>query len=117
MDRFIHKLHAWSDYMDWLENNPNAKGEGMVHMIDHKAIEAALAKIANHYEKSAPTVERWADALYRKFNSKEHGSILLDEINTAANLSACDLHPNTAANIVYKLMHRLGQDVTGHAGF
>lgn len=84
--------------------------------MDFKQLEFVLAMLCRHYEKTAPTVEAWADDLYRRMTCNPD-SVRLSEVMLAVDLSACDLQPNYAANKVYKLMSRLGQDTTGHAGF
>ncbi len=75
----------------------------------------------NHYEKTAPTVSRWADDLYQRIRD-EPDHVRVGEVMMLEELWGNEgepqwMHPNTAANRVYKLMSRLGQDTTGHAGY
>lgn len=91
-------------------------------MIDLKAYLQRLTEACEHYQKSAPTVEAHCDDLYRRITSSP-AKVTLAELIDVAGLW-CDsedglqwFHPNAAANVVYKLRHRLGMDTTGHAGF
>jgi hypothetical protein len=72
-----------------------------------------------HYEKSAPTVSRWADRLFVMVDEEpEHVSFL--EVLALFKVMDADgspMSPQFAANYVYKIMDKLGQDTTGHAGF
>lgn len=79
-----------------------------------KYLETAVA----HYERSAPTVSGFLDGLYIRINEKPD-AVRLSEIAAARRLLGPDgwAHPNYAANAIYHLMHRLGQDTTGQAGF
>lgn len=80
---------------------------------------AKLVALVNHFEKTAPTVAEWANALYIKIGDNPDEVRLSELVQVEAlygdgrNIEA----PNLAANRVYKLMNRLGQDTTGHAGF
>ena len=87
-------------------------------MIDLEAIQAFLVHVVAHYEKTAPTVSRWADDLYTRLSDDPY-SVRLVEVMQAQALLESDVweHPNLAANRVYKLMTALGQDTTGHAGY
>ena len=89
-------------------------------MIDFDAIQAGLEKIVSGFEKSAPTVSDWANDLYIRV-SEDFDSIRLVEIRAAEMIvkewGFYQGSPSLAANMIYKLMHRLGQDTTGHAGF
>lgn len=87
-------------------------------MFDIHAISAHLTAVCDHYERTAPTVRDWADALYVRIGDEADG-VRLSEVMTAVGLNDADgwLPPPLAANRVYKLMSRLGQDTTGHAGF
>lgn len=91
-----------------------------MQMIDFDAIQAGLEKIVNHFEKSAPTVSNWANDLFIKV-SEDFDAIRLVEIRTAERIiSDCmgSLNGSSyAANMVYKLKNRLGQDTTGDFGF
>lgn len=82
--------------------------------LTHRLIEGA-----KHYEKSAPTVAEWADDLYQRIGDKRADHVTLSELLLASRLmeEGVWMHPNTAANNVYKLNYRLGRDTTGHAGF
>lgn len=74
--------------------------------------------VFEQYEKSAPTVSAWADDVYRRMNSdldsvKISELIMLDRLFRDGEWES----PSLAANAVYKLMYRLGQDTSGHAGY
>ena len=87
-------------------------------MIDLEAIQAFLARVVAHYEKTAPTVSAYADDLYTRLRDDLY-SVKLIEVMRVQALLESDVweHPNLAANRVYKLMSALGQDTTGHAGY
>lgn len=76
-------------------------------------IEKQLELIAEHYEKSAPTVNQWADNLYRHFSN-----ITMEDVNMIQHLTQPEfLQPNYAANSVYHLLVRQGKNTDGQAGF
>lgn len=82
-----------------------------------QAAEARLTTIVEHYEKTAPTVSEWADDVYRRMHGNAD-AVRLSELMLADNLLNPEpMHPNYAANRVYKLMSRLDMETTGHAGF
>lgn len=85
-------------------------------MIDVQAVGAALTRVCDQYERTAPTVHAWADDLFVRL-SERPDDVRLSELTMAADLATGEVGPNVAANAVYKLMHRLGRDTTGHAGF
>lgn len=87
-------------------------------MLDIEEIRLFLVSVEAHYEKSAPTVSRWADDLYIRLGD-DLSSVRVIELLHAQALYQDEewQHPNYAANRIYKLMHELGQDTTGHAGF
>ena len=85
-------------------------------MLDFGQIKKGLERVVADFEKTAPTVSRWADDLYVRVNERP-GDVRLNELVLASILATGEIGPNLAANYVYKLMHRLGQDTTGHAGF
>ncbi len=79
----------------------------------------SLAKVCEHYERSAPTVAAWANDLYIRMGERPD-DVRLSELTTVTALYSTAegwMPANFAANTVYKLMSRLGQDTTGHAGF
>ena len=77
-----------------------------------------ITEACAHYEKSAPTVERYLDDLYIRVNENAD-SVVLSELLFVGRLREEGewMHPNYAANGVYKLLVRLGRDTTGQAGF
>lgn len=80
-----------------------------------------LENVVKYYEQSSPTVSFWANDLYIRLD-EELDDVRLSEVLTAQSLNkegAIDgwMEPSLAANTIYKLMNRLGQDTTGHAGF
>ena len=91
----------------------------MTHIIEaiRDWAETELPKIVEHYEKSAPTVSRHVDDLYRRLNNR--GEATVREVTAVADLLVEDvfIQPNYAANKIYKLRHELGMDTTGYAGF
>ena len=79
----------------------------------------SLTTVCEHYERSAPTVAAWANDLYIRMGEKPD-DVRLSELTTVSALyNPADgwMPANLAANTVYKLMSRLGQDTTGHAGY
>ena len=87
-------------------------------MINLKALRDFLARVVMQYEKSAPTVSRWADDLYIRVGEDIRSIQLVELLQAQALLENGQWEqPNYAANRIYKLMDSLGQDVTGHAGF
>jgi len=87
-------------------------------MIDLEAIQAFLARVVAHYEKTAPTVSRWADDLYTRLNEDSYSVRLVEVMQAQALLEEGRWErADFAANRVYKLMNALGQDTTGHAGY
>ena len=90
-------------------------------IIDFDLMQSALEKIVHYYGNvaPAPTVSDWANNLYIRV-SEDIDSIRMSEIMMVERLwTERDgfTNPSNAANLVYKLMHRLGQDTTGHLGF
>lgn len=88
-------------------------------MIDFDMLQATLEKIVGHYEKTAPTVSDWANDLFIRI-SDDMDSIRMVEIMMAGriwNEKEGFMDGSNAANQVFKLMHRMGQDTTGHFGF
>lgn len=77
-----------------------------------------ITEIANHYAKSAPTVCDWANDLYIRINDAPD-RVPLTELLAVSGFRENDQweQANFAANRVYKLLHRLGRDTTGMAGF
>lgn len=86
-------------------------------LFDIDATRAMLEEAVAHYAKLAPTVSRWADDLYVRLDRGQ--PVQVDEILQLQRLRDDFgwLHPNYAANAVYKLQSMLGQDTTGHAGY
>ena len=83
-----------------------------------QAIQEQLTAVADHYDKTAPTVTEWANDLYIRINESPE-TVRLPELTMLSRFAeeGIWLQPNYAANQVYHLMHRLGMDVTGHVGF
>jgi hypothetical protein len=76
-----------------------------------------LTAACDRYEKTAPTVHAHCDDLYIRIN-EDPIHVTLAELQGIQQLWADDwCHPHVAANLVYKLRHRLGMDVIGQAGF
>ena len=73
--------------------------------------ENTCTKVAEKFEKTAPTVSAWVERIYMAKDTE----ITLADIHLLAQLE--EMQPNYAANRVYKLMNLLGQDTTGHLGF
>lgn len=86
--------------------------------FDFKAATKFVSEVVHHYEKSAPTVSAWADDLYIRLNENTASVTLNELLQCQALLEEGGwMQPNYAANKIYHLMDRLGQDTTGHAGF
>lgn len=90
-------------------------------MIDFDKLQLTLEKIVEHYSRHcpAPTVANWANDLYIRV-SEDIDSIRMVEIMLAGRLwneKEGFTQANEAANQVFKLKHRLGQDTTGDFGF
>ncbi len=76
-----------------------------------------LVTAVDHYEKSAPTVAAWMNDLYTRIGDNPE-SVSLLELLTADRLRNSEwMHPNYAANMVYKMKNRLGMSTVGDAGF
>lgn len=81
-----------------------------------------LEEAVTQYETTAPTVAAHCDDLYRRLTTKvaDEESPKVVELLVVGMIHDAKggwLLPNAAANHIYKLRHRLGMDVTGHAGF
>jgi hypothetical protein len=87
-------------------------------MIDFDAIRNRITEGCDRYEKTAPTVAAWLDDLYVRINEAAD-KVVLSELMLVQQLvdDGVWFDPNTAANRVYHLLHRLGRDTTGQAGF
>lgn len=81
-------------------------------------IRGELEAVAGHYDKSAPTVCDWANDLYARMGDSPD-SVRLSELLAVSGFREGSVweQANIAANRIYKLMTRLGQDTTGHAGY
>lgn len=89
-------------------------------IFDPDALERCVQEVMKHYEDSAPTVAEYADSIYMRLGSREADEVRVSELVFIASLCTPEgvwTHPNTAANLCYKLMSRLGMDTTGHAGY
>lgn len=85
--------------------------------MDIDAYLAKLTEACDHYEKTAPVVRDHCDDLYIRINESPD-RVTLAELNQVAALWSDDwMHPNYAANHVYRLRSRFGMDTTGLAGF
>ena len=87
-------------------------------MLDLQPTLDLLTAATAYYEKRAPTVESYLDDLYIRIHDAPE-TVRLVELLRVQRLRENGewMHPNYAANVVYKLMEALGQDTTGHAGF
>lgn len=76
-----------------------------------------LTDACDEYEKSAPTVYDYLNNLYVRIEQMD--KVYLREICFLERLKESDqwMQPNYAANQLYHLMHDLGMDTTGQAGF
>ena len=85
--------------------------------FDFQLCEKYLIDVVAHYEKSAPTVSRYADDVYIRLQEGE--PVLVRELLKLVELQLEGewLPPNAAANLIYHHEERLGRDVTGQAGF
>lgn len=89
-------------------------------MFDFDAIREALGRVVDHYEKTAPVVSEWADDVYMRLNGQAD-KVIFSELMLVKTMIGTEeegwMHPNYAANRLYHLLHRLGRDTTGMAGF
>lgn len=87
-------------------------------MIDWQAIDRLIEAATVHYERSAPTVADYLNHLYVRLDETPE-TVVVPELLFVLSLSEADewMHPNQAANRLYKLMHRLGRDTVGMAGY
>jgi len=87
-------------------------------IFDYESIATFLVQVCDTYEKSAATVTAWANNLYIRL-TENPDDVRASELLLLNRLK--DEHgfipANFAANLVYKLQSRLGQDTTGHAGY
>lgn len=86
--------------------------------IDFRPFLEFVSLAAATYEKTAPAVEAWLDGLYQRVE-RDADKVALSEILMTHSLfeEGQWMQPNYAANRVYKLLHRLGRDTSGLAGF
>jgi hypothetical protein len=76
-----------------------------------------LTEACDRYERTSPTVHAHCDDLYIRIN-EDPQAVTLAELQGVAGLWADGwLGKHYATNMIYHLRHRLGMDVTGHAGF
>lgn len=87
-------------------------------MLDLQAIDKFLADGVAHYEKTAPTVAEYLDNLHIRVRESP-GFVRVSELMAAQHLreGGAWMHPNYAANFIFKVMDNLGMDTTSHAGF
>ena len=92
----------------------------MKTLIEWDAIGKRLTAVCDQYEKTAPTVHAWADDLYVRMTEDVY-SVSVAEINLLDWLydvqTGVWMQANYAANGLYKLLHRMGRDTTGMAGY
>ena len=82
-------------------------------IFNRRTFEQALAIVASMYEKAAPTVADYADAMA----SAKDDAITLADLMLIQNLAEQRLDGNLAANLVYHRMQYAGRSTVGHAGF
>lgn len=83
-------------------------------MFDRTSFDEAIARVAERYERTAPTVDTWCDWLCLAGDAE----ITLADVHLLMQLDAPEpMQPNYAANLLYKMQSRLGRDTTGQAGF
>lgn len=106
------KLELFAD----LQRQYETRCQPAVHWLD--AIRSRLEEIAEYYDKMAPTVCDWANGLYARLGD-EPDNVRLSELVAVEWFREAGQweNPNVAANRIYKLMNRLGQNTEGHAGF
>ena len=87
-------------------------------MMNVESLLVNLTLTAEHYELTAPTVAQWANDLYERIN-EQPDTVRLSEMLAVGRFVESGVweQPNYAANRVYHLQQRLGQETTGHAGF
>jgi hypothetical protein len=88
-----------------------------VRFFDVDKCREFLEVLVLHYEKLAPTVSRYADDVYIRLGDGE--PVQIRELTTLRSLYTEDgwQQHNLAANLIYKLEHSLGRDLTGQCGY
>ena len=87
-------------------------------ILDYDALCAFVAEVVVHYQKIAPTVTTYADWLYVALE-EERAKVTLLELLWVMRLreDGIWLDANSAANLIFKLLDRLGRDTSGQLGF
>lgn len=87
-------------------------------MFDFKAFEKHIQAALDQYEKTAPPLARYLDDLYVRVSGNAP-DVRLIELRFAGSLleEGTWLHPNTAQNRLFHLLHGIGRDTTGMADF
>lgn len=87
-------------------------------MLNLQAYLKRLEEACDFYDQSAPTVRDHCDDLYVRIGEAPERVTLAELTAVQALWSDVGwMHPNYAANLVYKTRHRLGMNTAGHAGF
>lgn len=76
-----------------------------------------LEEACEEYQVTAPTVCEHCDDLFRRMRDDAKQVTFYEVCKVASLWRDGWMHPNYAANTVYKLRSELGMDTTGHAGF
>lgn len=86
--------------------------------LDYDKLRIYAESVVMEYRQTAPVVAAYADWLYIALN-EEQEKVTLKELILVGRLYEDGewLHPNLAANLVYKLLDLLGRDTRGMLGF
>jgi hypothetical protein len=86
--------------------------------LDWGYIDGFCCAACEQYRKTAPTVCEWVDGLYVRMQDAPERVSYFELLHLYRLRVEGQWEPaNYAANRIYKVMDRLGQDTTGHAGF
>lgn len=87
-----------------------------VHWIEE--IKANITMACEQYERTAPTVHAWLDNLYIRIGENPVSVSMVELLHVESLREDGQWEqPNYAANRTYKMLARLGRDVSGQAGF
>jgi len=86
--------------------------------LDWHYIEEFCAQACAQYRETAPVTARWVDAIYMRLQDAPEAVSYFELMQMYRLREAGHWEQgNFAANRAYKVMQRLGQDVTGLAGY
>ena len=77
---------------------------------------SALETIAIRFDQSSPVVGRWANEIFDKIYDQDWREVTLEQLRCVEDLASAP-NANTAQNILFKHLDRIGADTTGLASF